>query len=75
MMQIYIYINYYFLTIIKSCIVKIRKLFLFFKGICDRKVVVLVGFLYKNLVVTLGWRLHLVVPTGSEASRGGRTDY
>jgi hypothetical protein len=37
MMQIYIYINYYFLTIIKSCIVKIRKLFLFLRGFATEK--------------------------------------
>jgi hypothetical protein len=36
---------------------------------------VLVGFLYKNLGVTLAFPLHLLSPTVSEANREGRTDY
>jgi len=42
---------------------KDKKVILVFKGICDRKVVVLVGFLYKNLGVTLAWWLCLLAPT------------
>jgi hypothetical protein len=34
-----------------------------------------VGFPYKNLNGTLGFAGHLLSPTGSEASKGGRTDY
>jgi hypothetical protein len=36
-MQIYIYIYYYFLIIIKSYFLKVVKLFWFLKRVCDRK--------------------------------------
>jgi hypothetical protein len=47
------------------------KVILVFKGICDRKVAVLVGFPYKNLKPTLACWRHLLSPTVSEANREG----
>jgi hypothetical protein len=48
---------------------------LVFNSVFDRKVVILVGFPYKNLNGTLAFAGHLLSPTVSEASKGGRTDY
>jgi hypothetical protein len=54
---------------------KSNKVILVFKGAYDRKITILVGFLYKNLGVTLTFPLYLLSPTMSDANREERTDY